>query len=157
MRNTWNWDPLQEMEDIYRDFHRTFGRLGAPRWTWPFARTSFLPGRAARAYPLLNMHEDADALHIEALAPGVDPDSLKVNIVGDQISIAGEKRDLGDKVKPEEYHRNERAVGSFVRTVALPIAIQPDKVEARYENGLLTVKLPKAEEARPKQISVKVG
>jgi HSP20 family protein len=93
----------------------------------------------------------------EALAPGVDADTLSLSVVGNTLSIAGEKRRVAGDVKPEAFHRSERATGKFVRHIELPVAVDEDKVQADYKHGLLTVTLPKTEKAKPKQIAVQVG
>ena len=91
-----------------------------------------------------------------ALAPGVDPQSFEVTVKDNVLTIAGEKR-RSEGVKPEEYHRSERASGKFVRSMELPTPVDPDKVQASYRNGLLTVRLEQSETAKPRQITVDVG
>lgn len=150
-----SWDPFREVDALRREVERAFEDFSS--WRWPFSWVSFLPGTAARRYPLLNLSEDEDHLYIEALAPGVDPESLDVAIVGDQLRIAGEKSPIKPEIKAEEFHRNERSAGKFVRTTTLPVAVDAGKVSAEYKNGLLLLTLPKAEEVKPKQIEVKVG
>lgn len=152
------WDPLREMEALHREIDRIFENVGGgAHWSFPFSRFSFLPGRSSRAYPLLNMSEDADSIYVEALAPGLDPKSLKVTVVRNQLSISGEKARCAENVKPEAWHRNERAAGGFVRTIALPGDVDDAKIKAEYKNGLLTITMPKAEAAKPRQITVNVG
>lgn len=151
------WNPVKERDVLHREIDRIFEDMGMERWTFPFTRFSFLPGRASRMYPLLNMSEDADNLFVEALAPGVDPKTLKVTVVRNQLTISGDKARLEENIKPEAWHRNERAAGRFVRTVALPMDINEGKIKAEYKNGLLSIMLPKAEAAKPKQITVQVG
>jgi HSP20 family protein len=97
---------------------------------------------------------------VEAMAPGVDPDTMQLSVVGNTLSIAGEKRRVAGDVQPEAFHRSERATGKFVRHIELPVEVvdvDEGKVQAEYTNGLLTVTLPKAEKAKPKQIAVQVG
>jgi HSP20 family protein len=77
--------------------------------------------------------------------------------VGNTLSIAGEKRRVAGDVKPEAFHRSERATGKFVRHIELPVEVDENKVQADYKNGLLTVTLPKTERAKPKQIAVQVS
>jgi HSP20 family protein len=151
------WDPLREMDTLHREIDRLFEDMGMGRWSFPFTRFSFLPGRASRMYPLLNMSEDEDHLYIEALAPGIDPKTLKVTVVRNQLTLSGEKMRMAENVKPEAWHRNERAAGTFVRTIALPVEVDEAKTAAEYKNGMLTIKLPKAEAAKPKQITIQVG
>ena len=148
---------LEEMERMREEIDRILGDDRLPSWTFPFSRISFLPGRAARGYPLLNVGDDNDNVYVDALAPGVNPDTLKVSVAGGQLMIAGEKLPLPKNVRPDSIHRGERSAGQFARSISLPSDVTPEKVEASYKNGLLRIVLPKAEAARPKQIPVKVN
>ena len=153
------WNPWQEMHRLRHDLDRAFEQMGGRNGgrngrTFP---TAFLPGRAARAYPLVNVSEDADALYVTALAPGLDPAAVQVTVQDDRLTIAGEKPRVAAEIQPEAFHRSERAAGKFVRTITLPSDVEHEKVQADYTNGLLVVTLPKAEQAKPKQIAVSVG
>jgi HSP20 family protein len=148
------WDPFREFEELRREIDRAFEQAGVgffPRW-----RLAFLPGRAARLYPLVNVFDDGETVTVEALAPGVEPDTFDVTVVGSTLTIAGEKGGVGD-VPPERLHRSERAAGRFVRTVELPAEVDPAKVTAQYRNGLLLLALPRAEAVRPRRITVQAG
>ena len=148
-------NPWQTLESLRRELDRVFDETGVRNE--PFFRTAFLPGRAARRYPLINLYEDKDALYLEALAPGVDSATLDIHVVGNTLSITGEKRRVAGDVRPEAFHRSERATGKFVRHIQLPVEVDENKVRADYKDGLLIVTLPKAEKAKPKQIAVQVG
>jgi len=148
------WDPFRELDALRREVERAFEDFGDGRR--PYSRTSFLPGISARSYPLLNIAEDKDSVYIEALAPGLNPDSLEVSVLRDTLRIAGEKSAITSDIKPEAFHRKERGAGRFVRTVTLPVEVDGDKVKAEYKNGLLLLTLPKHEAAKPKQITVSV-
>ncbi|MCB2154156.1 Hsp20/alpha crystallin family protein [bacterium] len=150
------WDAFEGLDVLRRELDRVFEDSGLPRAGKSMPRFAFLPGRAARGYPLVNLDENADAIVIEALAPGLDPESLEISVVGDQLTISGEKPGLGEKVQSESYHRSERSAGRFVRTIELPAAVNQNSAKAEYKNGLLLVTLPKAEEAKPKKIAVSV-
>jgi HSP20 family protein len=147
-----NTDPWRQMEVLQRELERAFG--GSQQQPQPSG--AFLPGRSARAYPLMNMAEDADHYTIEALAPGVNPESIQITVVRNVLTVAGEKTPP-EGVQREQFHRTERAAGRFVRNIELPTDVDPDKVQARYTNGLLVLTLPKAEAAKPRQIKVSVG
>jgi HSP20 family protein len=147
------WNPWTQMEQMHRELDRAFDGF-ARRGTEPFSRVAFLPGRAARQYPMVNVHDSGDAIKVEALAPGLDPESLEVSVMRNTLRIAGEKRRLMADVQPEAFHRRERATGKFVRTIELSTDIDDDKVSADYTHGLLVITLPKAEQAKPKQIAV---
>ena len=148
------WTPVNAMEALRRDIDQAFGTTGGAHE--PFARGAFLPGRAARRYPLINLSEDRDHVYVEALAPGVEVDSLALTVIRNVLSISGEKRRTPDTIPPEAFHRNERAAGKFVRTVDLPVEVDADQVTAAYQHGLLLVTLAKAAAAKPTQIPVTV-
>ena len=150
------WNSWQEMNRLRHEIDRAFEQVG---WrsggrsgrTFP---TAFLPGHAARAYPLVNVSEDANALYVTALAPGLDPSAIELTVQDNRLTIAGEKPRVAADIQPEAFHRSERAAGKFMRTVTLPIDVEHEQVQADYKNGLLVVTLPKAEKAKPKQIAV---
>jgi HSP20 family protein len=150
MATTWN-----PMEALRRDIDRAFNNAGFSNE--PFFRTAFLPGRGARRYPLINLAEDRDHVYIEALAPGVDPATIDLSIMRNVMTISGEKRRHPEDIKPEAFHRSERAAGKFVRTIELPVEVDANQVTAQYKHGILMVTLPKATAAKPKQISVSVS
>jgi len=118
-------------------------------------RMAFLPGESLTDYPYMNIAENAENVYVEALAPGVEPDSLKINVLRNTLTITGEK--TRSKIPLEDHHRCERAPGKFVRSIELPLEINSERVSAEYKNGLLFITLPKAEAAKPRQIEVKVN
>jgi HSP20 family protein len=119
-----------------------------------------VPGAIGWGYPALgtalaaDISETADELRLTMDMPGLDPKDLDVRIEGDQLVVRGERKT--ESSSSGTLLRSERTYGVFQRTFALPAAIDSGKVEARYENGVLTVHLPKREEAKPRTISVKV-
>lgn len=151
------FDIFDEIARMRREIDRLLGEDRLSSWTFPFSRISFLPGRASWAYPLINISEDAENVYVDALAPGLDPDALNVSVSGDQLVISGEKKPLPKEVKSELIHRSERSTGRFSRSMSLAVGIQSDKVQATYTDGVLKIVLPKMEEAKPRQIPVKVS
>ena len=145
--------PWREMEALRRDLERAL-QSGFVRPTVPFT-VAFLPGRSARAYPLTNVSEDAENVYVQALAPGVDPDKLELTVLGNTLTIAGEKP-APEGVSPEAFHRSERSAGRFMRTIDLPVEVNSEKVEARYADGILNIKLGRADAAKPRQVQVTV-
>ncbi len=148
-------DPFSGLDALRREMDRTFEEFWSDRRprTW---RGAFLPGRAARQYPLVNLSEDEGSLYVEALAPGVEPKTLDLSVVQGTLTIKGEKPGLA-QVSADAYHRNERAAGRFIRSVELPMDVDAAKVHADYKNGLLLVTLPKSEAAKPKQIPINLA
>jgi HSP20 family protein len=149
------WNPFADVDALRREIGRVFEDFGIEQW--PAHRVAFLPGREPRRYPLVNLLEDKDHVYVEALTPGVDPQSMNVTALQNRLTISGEKSKVAEDIKPEAFHRNERASGKFVRTIDLPVEIDEARIQAEYKNGLLVVTLPKAEKAKPKQINVKVA
>ena len=113
------------------------------------------PGNTAHSgvFPAINVGEDGNFFYIRAELPGVDVKDLDIQTTANNLTIAGER-----KVAPEgeaaRYHRREREGGRFSRAFSLPKDIDTERVEARLANGVLTLKLPKAESAKPKKISI---
>jgi HSP20 family protein len=101
----------------------------------------------------VDLWETKDAYHLRADLPGVSPDELEINATSDSISISGEVKAQAD-VTLEGWLRQERRAGTFQRAFTLPVAIDPTKVEASFENGVLQLVLPKAENTKPRTIKV---
>jgi HSP20 family protein len=149
------WNPFEEMEALRREIDRAFEGFGAGQG--PSHRVAFLPAQGPRRYPMMNLLEDKEHLYIEALTPGVDPQSLNLSVLRNRLTVSGEKSRAPGEINPEAFHRYERASGRFVRTIDLPVEVDDAGIQAEYKNGLLVITLPKAEKAKPKQINVKVA
>lgn len=106
--------------------------------------------------PACDVFEDKESIKIVAELPGVKADDVKLSLENGVLTIRGEKRQQAEE-KTDRVHRYERTYGSFERTFALPGTVDPDKIDAAYADGVLTVVVPKAERARPREIAVKVG
>ncbi|MFO7665606.1 MAG: Hsp20/alpha crystallin family protein [Desulfobacterales bacterium] len=108
----------------------------------------------AGVFPLINLTDDKDGYFVRAELPGLKADELNISATGNTISISGERKIVseGEDVR---YYRREREAGSFNRIISLPGDVDSDKVEATLKDGILTVRIPKAEKAKPKQITVK--
>ncbi len=109
----------------------------------------------AGVFPPLNVSEDDDKLCVSSELPGMEPDDLEISVEGDTLTLRGERK-LPEAGEGVNYHRREREGGRFRRIINLPFRIDPNGVEAAFKNGVLNIVLPKAAEARPKQIKVKV-
>ncbi len=107
-------------------------------------------------FPLMNITEDKNNYYIRAELPGFKANDLEISVTGNTMSISGERKlEIDDE--NAQYHRREREFGKFSRIITLPTQIDTNKVEAHCEDGVLTVTLPKTEEAKPKQITVKAS
>jgi HSP20 family protein len=91
---------------------------------------------------------------VKASLPGVKPEEVDISITKDTLTIKGEHKEE-QEVKQDDYFRKERYYGAFSRSLILPVQVQSDKAEATFENGILTLTLPKSEEVKPKQIKIK--
>ncbi|KPA17420.1 heat shock protein HSP20 [Candidatus Magnetomorum sp. HK-1] len=105
-------------------------------------------------FPALNVSQDNDNLYVRAELPGIDVNDIEINTDIDTLHIKG-KRIIEDSEKNVRYHRRERGSGEFNRTIHLPFAINTEKVSAEMKLGVLSIKLPKADEAKPRKISIK--
>ena len=110
--------------------------------------------RRAGTYPALNVWTNEDGLVLTAELPGFSPDDIDISVVGDSLTLSGERK-ADDVPEGTRYHRRERGYGKFSRTLQLPYTVEADGVEALFNNGILHVQLPRAEADKPKKITVK--
>jgi HSP20 family protein len=103
--------------------------------------------------PALDVFEDKDNLFVKAELPGMKRDDIEVSLRDNTLSISGERK-AENKQTDAEVYREERSFGRFQRTISLPAPVTSDKVKAEYKDGILTITLPKTEEAKPRQIDV---
>lgn len=108
----------------------------------------------AGVFPPMNVTQDDDAFYVRAEVPGIKPADISISALRNRVSITGQ-RQIPRENERASYHRKERPEGSFNRTVTLPAEVDTERVEARYADGILTLKLPRAEQAKPRQITVK--
>jgi HSP20 family protein len=107
-------------------------------------------------FPAVNVYESDDALELSMKLPGINPKDLDVTVNQDTLTLKG-SREVDKAPEGAEYLRQERGAGSFVRSFALPFPVNTGEVAARYQDGILTVRLPKAESAQPRKIAIKAG
>ena len=145
-----SFQPLHPLGQLRREMDRLFsGVLGdGPELSWPAP----FRGQAAA-----NLWESPDAFHLEMELPGVKPEQLDVSVVNDELTIKVDRPNAGKDAEKEEvtYHRRERPAGSFTRTIRLPADVDAAKVEAELQQGVLTLRLPKAESALPHKVHVR--
>lgn len=143
-----SWRPMRDVfslqEEINRMFDDLLGRMPVERReerrTWT---------------PAVDVYETPDSLVVEVEAPGMDKKDLHLSIQDNVLTVKGE-RNWEEKKNDRHYHRVERAYGQFQRSFTLPAVADTTRVKAAYKDGILTITLPKVEEAKPKEISVKV-
>jgi len=136
---------LREMEDLRQEMNRLFSSFFGKSGPWP----------RQGVYPALNVTEKENVIVVRGELPGIRAEDMEITVEGETLTLKGERK-LQD---PEgvSYHRREREAGRFRRIVNLPARIDAEAVEASFQNGVLTIKLPKAKEALPKQVTVKSG
>jgi HSP20 family protein len=134
------WDPWNEMRRLQRDLESLFDRSVGRR------------PPTADEYPPVNIVREDGGLVVEALCAGVDKATLDLTLVGDTLTIRGERK--AEPVPDNRYHRRERHVGPFGRTLRLGERFDPNRVEAVYRDGVLRVKLVRAPEATPSRITI---
>ncbi|UCE51482.1 MAG: Hsp20/alpha crystallin family protein [Desulfobacterales bacterium] len=135
---------FDELERMRQDMDRLFGQV-AGRAYWP---------THAGVFPLVNVTEDKDHFYIRGEIPGMKSQEINISATGRNLTISGERK-IASEGGNVRYHRREREDGKFSRVIALPSDIQVGKIEANYVDGILSIKIPKAEEAKPKQIIIK--
>jgi HSP20 family protein len=140
------WEPFRDMMTL----REAMDRLFEESFVSPRRREWLAPAEALA----LDVYETDDSLVVKTSIPGVKPEDVDINIKGNVLSISGESKEE-EEVKEENYLRRERRYGSFSRTLALPEGVDADKAEADFEDGVLTLTIPKAPEAKPKTITVK--
>jgi HSP20 family protein len=139
-------DPLRELEQVQRRLDRVFRNVfGLERSPWRVG-----------VYPLVNISEDRDHIYVRAELPGVKAEDLEITVQNHSLILRGERK-IPTEEKQVNYHRRERESGFFRRVLALPARVQADKVEATCKDGILTIKLAKPEETKPRKIQVKVA
>ncbi|HEY67840.1 MAG TPA: Hsp20/alpha crystallin family protein [Thermoflexia bacterium] len=141
------WEPFRDLISLREAMDRLFEE------SFVRPRTGWLAPLGAETLAV-DMYETDDAIVVKTAIPGVKPEDVDVSIAGDTLTIKGETK-AEEEVKEENYIRRERRYGSFCRSLTLPVPVVADDAEAEFENGILTLTLPKAEEVRPKTIKVK--
>ena len=142
------WPGFGRLTDIREDIDRLFESPLAE-----LARTSNL---LSGWTPALDLYEDKDNLYVKMELPGMKREDIDVSLHEGSLSVSGERKSE-QKHEDAEVYRAERFVGRFQRTVTLPTPVSADKVKAQYQDGILSITLPKTEEAKPKHINVNVS
>ena len=148
-----NWNLFKEMEQLHREIDDAFRGAGLGRMFDQFIE----PGVGTKHYPRINLREDADHVYVEALLPGVDPRQLEISMLENTLTLSGERADNAESTNGRTWHRRERGLGKFMRSIELPVDVDVDKIKAEAKHGLLRVMLPKVPAAKPKKIDIKVS
>ena len=141
------WQPFEGTVSLHNAIDRLFeDSFVQPRWGWMAPMTA--------ANLAIDMFETKDEVVVKAALPGVKPEQVEVTITGNTLTISGESKEESE-VKEKDYIRKERHYGSFTRSVTLPSGLKADRADATFEDGVLTLKVPKSEEVKPKSIKIK--
>jgi HSP20 family protein len=144
------WEPARELETVQQEMNRLFG-------TFFDSQAGVGPSRGKRRWiPAMDLVEDEDRYVLRADLPGVSGDDVNIEFEDNVLTISG-RRTSEHEERRDGYHRVERASGSFSRALTLPEGIDPDSIQADFENGVLEVRIPKPEEAKPRRVSIGVG
>lgn len=137
-----NRNPLANATQLRREMGELFDNMA-----WPLFG-------GARSFPALNLWEEGETLFAEAELPGMGMEDVEVLVNGNELTIKGSRKAEGE-AKNQSFHRQERAIGTFSRSVTLPFDVDAEKVQATLKDGVLRITLPKAASARPRKIEVK--
>jgi len=138
------WFPFFDVGKTLEEMDRAFGRMGRPLGLRSVPRGTF---------PAINIYQQDDAILLMAEVPGVEPKSLDLTVLNDSVTLKG-RREEKDNPEAHRFYRRERPQGDFARTVTLPEAINPDSVRAQYADGVLTIRMEKADSAKVHKIVI---
>ena len=145
MSNLIRWEPAREMMTLREAMDRLFDDA--------FTRPLSMAGNSW-SVPAVDMYQTDNEIVVKAALPGIKAEEVQINITGDVLTLKGEVKQ-SEEVKEKAYHIHEQRWGAFERTLILPANVVADKAKADFENGILSITLPKAEEAKPKTITIK--
>lgn len=142
--NLTRWEPVREMMTLREAMDRLFDDA----FTRPFNVS------AVSAIPAIDLYQTADEVVVKAALPGLKTEDVQISVTGEVLTLRGEYKQEEEK-KEATWHIREQRYGSFERSILLPTDVQTDKAKADFENGILTISLPKAETVKPKTINIK--
>jgi HSP20 family protein len=143
------WNPFEEFENLLDRYNKSGGKNLSKQYGTDLSFADWAPS--------VDIEEAEDKYVIKADLPGVDKKDIDVKLENGVLSIRGEKQTAKETGKGTKRHRTERFHGTFARSFTLPEAVKSDKVDASYKDGVLLLEIPKAEEAKPKSINIKVS
>ena len=148
MTNLTRWEPAREMMTLREAMDRLFDDA----FTHPFSLSR--EGGSNWSSPAIDMYQTNDEVVVRAALPGIKSDEVQINVTNDVLTIRGETKQQEEK-NDKSWHIREHRWGAFERSVRLPTGVIADGAKAEFDNGILTISLPKSEEVKPKTISVK--
>jgi len=150
MANITRFDPVDEMVSLRSAMDRLFEDSFVSPLTW---RTI---SNGGGINPPVDVHETADEIVVSASLPGMKPEDVDITITGQNLTLRGEFT-ADDEVTKDQYLYRERRFGAFNRSIQLPVRVQGERADATFVNGVLTLRIPKAEEVKPRQIRINAG
>lgn len=144
MSNLTRWEPMREMMTLREAMDRLFDD----------AFTRPISGREGWSAPAIDMYQTDDEIVVKAMLPGMKAEDVQINVTGDMLTLRGEMKHE-EETEERSWHIREHRFGRFERSIALPTQVTADRANAEFENGILVVTLPKAEEVKPRTITVK--
>jgi HSP20 family protein len=150
MANITRFDPYGEIVSLRSAMDRLFEDSFVSPLTW---RTL---GTGHSVNPAIDVHETADDMVVTAALPGMKPEDLDVTITGQSLTLRGELK-ADEEIEREQYIYRERRFGTFNRSLQLPVRVEGDRAEASFRDGILTLRIPKADEVKPRQIRINAG
>ena len=146
MSNLTRWEPVRDMMTLREAMDRLFDDA--------FTRPLSVRDGWSMSSPAIDIYQTDNEVVVKASIPGIKAEEVQINITGDVLTLKGEVNQEEER-KDRAWHIREHHFGSFERSVALPTAVKSDKAEAVFENGILTITLPKADEVKPRTINIK--
>jgi HSP20 family protein len=143
------WEPAHELHSIQQEMNRLFG-------TFFDSPTGAGNGGVRRWIPAMDLVEESDHYVLRADLPGLSENDVKIELDRNVLTISGERKSEQEE-RRQGHYRVERAYGSFSRSLTLPQGVDPDGIEARFENGVLEVQVPKPEQHKPRRVAIKAG
>jgi HSP20 family protein len=142
------WDPFRDLMSIQNELNRLFGRT--------YAGDTATSGVSGAWVPPLDIYETGDKFVVTLELPGLEADDVDVSVEDSTLTVRGERR-FYSEVDEESFHRVERRYGQFVRSLSLPSTADAEHIQASFDKGVLTIEVPKAEQAKPRKITVKAS
>lgn len=140
-----SWNIFNGLEDLQREFDNIFGLRYMDA-----SQLGLYPGH----FPQMSIREDVDSYYVEAVIPGIDAKELDISVAGNTLTLTGERVGM-DESKVTSWHRRERGMGKFTRTIELPLEVDSKQARAEYRDGIVSITLTKAENAKPAHVPIK--